>query len=154
MTDLARFDRYFRPGFLPWLADNESTYEQFERQAIELIKAGWTHFSARTILEEIRHYTRHEEKGNCSFKINDHMAPDLARVFVIRHPEYKAFWEYRRPDWRAFLAAVENGGPIQTEYAWRCSCGQVYALYLGQYGCPICASKAKARLTSIPKATQ
>jgi hypothetical protein len=106
MPDLTPFAQYFRPGFMPWLAQNEAIYEQFERQTLTLIDAGWQHFAARTIVEELRHYTRHREAGECSFKINDHAAPDMARVFAIRHPQYAAIWEYRRADSPAFLAAV------------------------------------------------
>lgn len=111
MNDLREYAPYFRPDFLPWLAHNDPIYKQFERQTLELIAAGWTHFSARTIVEEIRHYTRHRERGACSFKINDHHAPDLARVFSIRHPRFARFWEYRRPDWRQFLIAL--GRPLE-----------------------------------------
>jgi hypothetical protein len=105
-ADLVPYAAYFRPDFLLWLAENEPIYQQFERQTLSLIDAGWAHFSARTIVEEIRHYTRHREGGACSFKINDHAAPDLARVFAVRHPQYAQLWEYRRPDSQAFLAAV------------------------------------------------
>ncbi len=104
--DLIPFSQYFRPGFLLWLEKNEPIYRQFERQTLELIAAGWTHFAARTIVEEIRHYTRLREAGKCSFKINDHMAPDLARAFVVRHPQHALLWEYRRADADSFLAAV------------------------------------------------
>jgi hypothetical protein len=106
-TDLAPFNGYFRPGFLDWLASNEPIYRQFEQQTLSLIEAGWGHFSARTIVEEIRHYTRHREGGACSFKVNDHAAPDLARAFAVRHPQHARLWEYRRPDSTHFLAAVE-----------------------------------------------
>jgi hypothetical protein len=104
---VAPFETYFRPGFLAWLEMNEAIYRQFEQQTKDLIGAGWTHFSARTILEEIRHYTRHRERGQCSFKINDHHSTDLGRVFAINHPAYLNFWEYRRPDWRRFIEAIE-----------------------------------------------
>jgi len=107
-ADLAHFRGYFRPGFLPWLAQNEPIYRQFERQTLELIDAGWTHFSARTIVEEIRHYTRLREAGACSFKVNGNWAPDLARAFVVRYPQHAHLWEYRRDDAREFLAAVES----------------------------------------------
>lgn len=105
-ADLAQYRDYFRPGFLPWLAKNEAIYRAFEQQTLALIDAGWTHFSARTIVEEIRHYTRHREAGDCSFKINDHNAPDMARVFAVRYPQHAGLWEYRRPDAPAFLAAL------------------------------------------------
>jgi hypothetical protein len=106
--DLEAFAGYFRPGFLPWLERNDAIWQQFQQQTLVLIAAGWRHFSSRTIVEEIRHYTRLREQGRCSFKINGNFAPDLARVFAIRHPAYAKFWEYRRPDWREFIAAIET----------------------------------------------
>ena len=105
-ADLVPFAPYFKPGFLDWIAANEPIYQQFESQALGLIAQGWRHFSARTIVEEIRHYTRHREAGRCSFKINDHLSPDLARAFVVRHPQHALLWEYRRADADSFLAAV------------------------------------------------
>lgn len=105
--DLLPFAAYFRPGFLSWLAINDVIYRQFERQTLELIAAGWSHFSARTIVEEIRHYTRLREAGACSFKIDGNMAPDLARAFAVRYPQHARMWEYRRADSAHFLAAIE-----------------------------------------------
>jgi hypothetical protein len=105
-ADLIPFAPYFRSDFLPWLASNDTIYQQFEQQTLALIEQGWEHFSARTIVEEIRHYTRLREGGMCSFKINGNMAPDLARAFVVRHPAHAHLWEYRRGDSTAFLAAV------------------------------------------------
>lgn len=105
--DLLPFVGYFRPDFLQWLAINEPIWKKFEAQTLELIADGWQHFSARTIVEEIRHYTRLREAGACSFKINDHMAPDLARAFAVRYPEHARLWEYRRGDSAHFLAAIE-----------------------------------------------
>jgi len=104
--DLHAYSQFFRPGFLPWLNANWAIYHAFEQQALTLIRKEWKRFSARTIVEELRHYTRHREAGRCSFKINDHHAPDMARVFTILHPQYARFWEYRRPDWTAFLQAI------------------------------------------------
>lgn len=106
MRDFSAFAQFFRPGFLVWLDANWHIYEAFEKQAFTLIGNGWSHFSARTIVEEMRHYTRHRERGLCSLKINDHHSPDLARIFSIRHPQYAGFWEYRRPDWPQFLRAL------------------------------------------------
>ena len=104
--DFQDYARFFRPGFLPWLNANWAIYDAFEQQALRLIRKEWKRFSARTIVEELRHYTRHREAGQCSLKINDHAAPDLARVFTILHPQYARFWEYRRPDWPEFLQAI------------------------------------------------
>lgn len=108
ITALTPYAAFFRPGFLDWLALNGSIYEAFEQQSLRLIEKGWKRFSSRTIVEELRHYTRHREAGQCSLKINDHHAPDLARAFTVLHPTYARFWEYRRPDWPAFLQAIDR----------------------------------------------
>lgn len=106
---LLAFQGHFRPGFLIWLQDNWHIYQQFERQALDLVAAGWDHFSARTIVEEIRHYTRHLHRGSDdAFKVNGNWVPDLARIFTICYPEHASLWEYRRAGWQEFLAAVEN----------------------------------------------
>jgi hypothetical protein len=106
---LASFARFFRPGFLIWLDENWHIYQRFELQALDLIGKGWEHFSARTIVEEIRHYTRHAERGSdAAFKVNGNWVPDLGRVFTICYPEHAGLWEYRRPDWREFLAHIEQ----------------------------------------------
>jgi hypothetical protein len=108
MDDLKPFERFFKPGFLAWLAANEHIYKSFEEQAFRLIGAGREHYSARTIIEVLVHHSIIAEKPEGLFKIGNDRAPDLARVFAIRHPHHARFWEYRRPDWPMFLEAVER----------------------------------------------
>lgn len=103
---LTEYEEFFRADFLAWLAQNRDIYAAFERQAFALINAGRSHFSARTIVEELRHFSRYKEKADGGFKINNNRTPDMARVFVILHPAYWKFWEYRREDWHAFIDKV------------------------------------------------
>jgi hypothetical protein len=104
--NLQRFAQFFRPGFLGWLADNLHVYRAFESTAFDLVARGHDRLSARTIVHGLRHFTPCRETSELGWKINDHLSPDLARVYVILHPHSAPSWEFRRPDWRAFLAAV------------------------------------------------
>ena len=84
-----------------WFLENWHVVEAFERQALRLIGMNREHYSARTIVEVLRHHSVLNDTSD-AFKINDHNAPDLARAFVVLHPEHVDFWEYRRPDSIAF----------------------------------------------------
>ena len=86
-----------------WFEDNWHVVEAFENSALKIIAKGRTHYSARTIVEVLVHESIIAEKDG-QFKIGNDNAPDLARVFVVRHPEHKTFWEYRRPDSKEFVA--------------------------------------------------
>ena len=89
-----------------WFIANWHVVEAFERVALQLIGFGRSHYSARTIVEVLVHQSAVQEIDGV-FKIGNDNAPDLARVFVVLHPEHVNFWEYRRPDWHAFKAAIE-----------------------------------------------
>jgi hypothetical protein len=84
-----------------WFLENWHVVEAFERQALRVIGANRTHYSARTIVEVLVHQSQVKEI-NGTYKIGNDNAPDLARVFVVLHPEHVDFWEYRRPDSIAF----------------------------------------------------
>ena len=99
--------QFFRPGFTTWLADNLHVYRAFEGTALQLLEAGHEHLSARTIVHGLRHFTPCRETSALGFKINDHLSPDLARVFLIHHPEHAPRFESRRSDRYAFLATLE-----------------------------------------------
>jgi hypothetical protein len=91
-------------GYLPegvfklgagWLEENWHVYLAFEQEALALIRNGRTHYSARTILEVLRHESAISEGPDKQFKLNNHAAPELARVFALLHPEHIDFFEYR-----------------------------------------------------------
>lgn len=66
----------------------------FERIALELHRGGRKSFSSDAILHRIRWY-HHVERGNDSFKCNDHWTAPLARWFLANHPECGKFFELR-----------------------------------------------------------
>ena len=84
-----------------WFIENWHIIEAFENVALKLISLNRKHYSARTIVEVLVHQSAVKEI-NGTYKIGNDNAPDLARVFVVLHPEYVDFWEYRRPDWKSF----------------------------------------------------
>lgn len=94
-----------------WFLANWHVVEAFESVALKLILLNRKHYSARTIVEVLVHQSAVREI-NGTFKIGNDNAPDLARVFVVLHPEHVDFWEYRRPDWPAFKKMfIANDNP-------------------------------------------
>lgn len=88
-----------------WLADikNWLVWSAFEYEA----NRAWEkrkgdpkpHYSARTIGEYLRHHTAMRDSGS-EFKVNDHAWPELARLYMLSHPERDGFFELRgRAGW-------------------------------------------------------
>ena len=80
--------------FDSWIEENQHIYEAFEREALKIAQKR-KRYSARTIIEFLRHHSIIKESGS-EWKINDHSTPHLARMFVRNHPEYVGFFEFRR----------------------------------------------------------
>lgn len=85
----------YRPEFIEWLAENGHIWERFEREASRLWLRGRTHYSAKTIVEFLRHETALYEHGG-EFKINNSVSADLARYYIQKYPERASFFEMRR----------------------------------------------------------
>lgn len=86
-------DKY-KPGFAEWVSENWGIWQRFEFEADKVRERGRRHYSARTIGEYIRHSTALKEKGG-AFKVNDHIWPDLARLYLTLHPGAAGFFELR-----------------------------------------------------------
>jgi hypothetical protein len=84
----------FKPDFIGWLQDNWSIWLRFEFEANKVRERGRQHYAARRIGEYIRHTTALRQKKN-TFKVNDHVWPDLARLYVLVHPDAVGFFEFR-----------------------------------------------------------
>ena len=82
-----------RFNFDEWIADNTHIYQAFEREALAIARKR-TRYSARTIVEFLRHHTLITEKDG-EWKINDHATPHLARLFAKNHPTLKNLFEFR-----------------------------------------------------------
>ncbi len=101
-----------------FLDENPAVFHRFGREALRVIRRGWKHYSARTIMEVMRHHSNLEADPTKRFKINDHLIPTLARDFMTAHPEApKKFFELRtarsvkkdRPQSPDFWADMEDG---------------------------------------------
>ena len=66
----------------------------FERITLALIEDGFDRYSADAILHRIRWHER-IERGNRTFKVNDHWSAPLSRWFSARHPQVAKFFETR-----------------------------------------------------------
>lgn len=84
----------FREDFGAWLEKNMHLWEIFEMEASAVWIAGRRHYSARTIVEWIRHNMAAREKSG-DFKINNNEVPDLARLYVLMWPERADLFELR-----------------------------------------------------------
>jgi hypothetical protein len=85
----------FREDFHGWLDGNWHVYEAFELEANK-VAARRDHYSSRTIIEVLRHETALRESTNeLGLKINNNIAPDMARLWEMFHPLRKGFFEKR-----------------------------------------------------------
>ena len=82
--------------FEQWLEENQAIFEAFCKEAIKISNIGFKHYSARTIIEFLRHHTNLRETSG-GFKINNDAVPHMARMFANKYPEAKNLFEYRKP---------------------------------------------------------
>lgn len=86
----------FRPDFPHWLHRNYAVWIAFEYEASRVWDRGRRHYSARTIGEYLRHESAvRQELEGYEFKLNDHYWPDLARLYMLMHPDRDGFFERR-----------------------------------------------------------
>src|SRR5208282_1880173 len=84
----------FRSVFRSWLRMNWRVWVRFEAEANKIWARGRTHYSARTIIEYLRHETAlREEEG--SFKLNDWYTKDMGLLYIKLHPERNSLFEFR-----------------------------------------------------------
>jgi hypothetical protein len=92
------FDRSkYREDFADWLSANMHIWQAFCREANKVWAMGRRHYSARTIIEVLRHESAISEVGG-EWKINGNYVPDLARLYMETFPERGGFFETRLPE--------------------------------------------------------
>jgi hypothetical protein len=78
---------------------NPLLYPTFERFAFEAHATGRTKFSADMIYNRMRWFTEVEShstaKEPSDYQLNNNYRSLLARLFVLLHPEFKTFFEFR-----------------------------------------------------------
>lgn len=85
----------YRSGFDQWLADNWEIFDHFCREADRMwVRHARRHYSARTIVEHLRHWSATREKGG-EYKINDWWTPHMARLYIAMNPGREGFFELR-----------------------------------------------------------
>jgi hypothetical protein len=84
----------FRSDFPEWLAANKLIFRRFVKEADLIWAKGRQHYSARTIGEYLRHETALREQGT-TYKLNDHVWPDLARLYLLIRPGREEFFSLR-----------------------------------------------------------
>lgn len=84
----------FTREFLAYLKENLHIYHAFEREALLVVARGRRHYSARTIIEVLRHESLLAEAGG-GWKLNDWHTPYLARLFALMNPAHGQLFEFR-----------------------------------------------------------
>lgn len=84
----------FRPDFMEWLQESWFIYEEFERRALQLWRAGRRHYGARSIWETMRYDSAIGELRG-EWKLNDHRPPCVARLFMAMNQNCNGFFETR-----------------------------------------------------------
>jgi len=90
-----RWPNSFRKDFKAWVDENWNIWVAFHFEACRAYARGRRHYSARTIIEWLRHETSLRQ-GNADFKINGNYVPDLARLWNYLYPERSGFFEIRQ----------------------------------------------------------
>ena len=84
----------FTPEFLAYLPENLHVYHAFEHEALQVAARGFHHYSARTIMEVLRHHSALHEVGG-QWKIDNDATPYCARLFALMHPHHKDLFTFR-----------------------------------------------------------
>jgi hypothetical protein len=85
----------FSRDFYDWISSNWHIYEHFVISAQRVVNSGYKHYSARTIIEVLRHRSHLREIGNGDWKINDHCIPNLSRLYMLLNPQHSNLFETR-----------------------------------------------------------
>lgn len=89
----------YQEDFPDWFEANPQVWVRFYAEANKVYSRGRRHYSARTILEYLRHETALASDDG-GWKLNNNRAPDLARVYLMLHPERGDFFELREGEGR------------------------------------------------------
>lgn len=79
-------------AFLKWLTENRASWEAFEKYTLELIGSG-KKLGAKAVAERVR-WDIEIERGE-EFKVNNNFVSLMARLFLIKYPEHKEYFETR-----------------------------------------------------------
>ncbi len=77
-----------------YVRENPEVYAAFKKFTIQAAATGRRRLSARLVIERLRWETMVTEGGS-DFKINNDIAPGLARKLMTDHPLFAGFFETR-----------------------------------------------------------
>lgn len=86
------------PEFTTWVAENPAIVARFFLEAHRVWLRGRRHYSARTIIEFIRHETSLADASDLAYKINNNVVPKLARLYLRIYPERDGLFELRNKE--------------------------------------------------------
>ncbi|NBT69090.1 MAG: hypothetical protein EBT78_15160 [Betaproteobacteria bacterium] len=86
----------FSAEFLEWLPENHHIWMAFEAEALKVLRKGFKHYSARVIVEVLRHHSALAENPDTGWKINNNIIPYLGRLFALINPAHASFFEFRQ----------------------------------------------------------
>ena len=88
--------------FINYHKENPRVYELFCYFTSKVINAGFLHYSAEAIINQIRWYTDVETSGD-QFKIDDHYTPYYSRKWMQEHNKEEFF--------RTRTSVADNNSP-------------------------------------------
>ena len=91
---LVKDNPLFQNGFHFWLDDNWAIWKRFEEEANHVWSTGRRRYSARTLIEFVRHETALRETHS-GYKVNNSFVPDISRLYALLHQEKAGFFECR-----------------------------------------------------------
>ena len=85
----------FPAEFEQWFGPNHHVWKAFCDEAFRIRAKGFKRYSARTVIEVLRHHSAVTEAPGAVWKINNNHAPYMARLFDLRYPSCAGMWQYR-----------------------------------------------------------
>lgn len=83
-------------SFLAWHSENPKVWQMFEAKALDLIGQGKRHWGAKALAEQIRYDRATTEGGQFGdYAVANNYVAYYARVFALKYPQHKDFFEYR-----------------------------------------------------------
>lgn len=95
MSDFQQPGLFDSTWFEEYHAQNPHIYEAFKRFTLEATANGRTRLSARMVVERLR-WESMVRAVDGEYKINDHIIPFYARLFVQDFPEHKNLFSMRK----------------------------------------------------------
>lgn len=79
--------------FLNWLRRNPEVWRAFQIKALQAIKRGFKRFGSKAIFEAARFDAQIQRRE--TFKVNNNYSAYCARLFELKYPQHKNFFEKR-----------------------------------------------------------